>query len=417
MGSKISKKKQMFSLLNYKFANMWEESVSTGTESHPEKIENFSSTYPSHLLNKVYNFYKSIIQNLNSGLIAIDLNGEINFVNQSGVSMLGYEREELLGKNISEVFADDVESQKIKRAIFLPQKRFNDREVNFYHKEGTLKVVGLSSSQIHDENNNFDGIILLFRDLTEVRHLKIQLERMERLALLGELSAGIAHEIRNPLAGIRAAAQLLEESDGKADFQKQVVERIIREVDKANKLLKEFFKFAKPGKPNLKFHDIELLVDGVHLLLSPQMRQKNIEFITDFGDDIPQVYVDDTQMEQVFVNLFLNAIDAMKNSGKLSIKTYKKKMNILTSKKEQFEIDNNQLNYVFIEVSDSGCGISEQNIDKIFNPFFTTKPSGLGLGLSICSRLVSENGGNIDIDSVVGKGTTVTLALPAFVHP
>ncbi len=415
MGSKISKKKQMFSLLNYKFANMWEESVAT-EEEEPQNSENFSSTYPSHLLNKVYNFYKSIIQNLNSGLMAIDLNGEINFVNHSAVSMLGYEREELLGKNIKEIFAQDNENQKIQRALFLPHKRINDREVNLYHRDGSTKVVGLSSSQIHDENNNFDGIILLFRDLTEVRHLKMQLERMERLALLGELSAGIAHEIRNPLAGIRAAAQLLQEGNSQEDFQSQVVERIIREVDKANKLLKEFFKFAKPGKPNLKFHDIELLVDGVHLLLSPQIRRKNIEFTTQFGDAIPEVYVDDTQMEQVFVNVFLNAVDAMKEGGRLIVKTYGKKMNIMDAKNESYEIDNNQLNYVFVEVTDTGSGIPEQNMDKIFNPFFTTKSSGLGLGLSICSRLVNENGGNIDLKSIMGQGTTVTIALPAFVH-
>ncbi|MEJ2051736.1 MAG: ATP-binding protein, partial [Calditrichota bacterium] len=255
-----------------------------------------------------------------------------------------------------------------------------------------------------------------FRDLTEVRHLKLQLERMERLALLGELSAGIAHEIRNPLAGIRAAAQLLESGDGKTDFERQVVDRIIREVDKANKLLKEFFKFAKPGKPKLKLHDIELLIDGVYLLLSSQIRGKNIEFSTEFGDDIPQVYVDDTQLEQVIVNLFLNAVDAMPAGGKLHVKTYRKNLNILNSNDHQFDIDNKKLNYVFVEIKDTGVGIPEENIPRIFNPFFTTKQNGLGLGLSICSRLVSENGGNLDITSKTGQGTTVTLALPSFVH-
>jgi len=416
MGNKISKKKQMFSLLNYKFANMWEESITQSDNTPVDESEKFSDNYSSHLLNKVYNFYKSIIQNLNSGLIALDLNGEITFVNHTAVHMLGYDREELLGKNIRDLFASDSESRKCQRAIFLPHKRINDREVNFLQQDGTSIVVGVSSSQIHDENNNFDGIVLLFRDLTEIRHLKLQLERMERLALLGELSAGIAHEIRNPLAGIRAAAQLLEESDGKPEFEQQVVERIIREVDKANKLLKEFFKFAKPGKPRLKFHDIELLIDGVYLLLSPQIKRKNIEFVAEFGEDIPEVYVDDTQLEQVIVNLFLNAADAMAGGGKLSVKTYRKNLNILDQKDQRIDMNNNQLNYVFVEITDTGEGIPEHNIDKIFNPFYTTKQNGLGLGLSICSRLISENGGNIDIYSKTGQGTTVTIALPSFVH-
>ncbi len=406
----------MFSLLNYKFANMWEESITQSDNTPVDESEKFSDNYSSHLLNKVYNFYKSIIQNLNSGLIALDLNGEITFVNHTAVHMLGYDREELLGKNIRDLFASDSESRKCQRAIFLPHKRINDREVNFLQQDGTSIVVGVSSSQIHDENNNFDGIVLLFRDLTEIRHLKLQLERMERLALLGELSAGIAHEIRNPLAGIRAAAQLLEESDGKPEFEQQVVERIIREVDKANKLLKEFFKFAKPGKPRLKFHDIELLIDGVYLLLSPQIKRKNIEFVAEFGEDIPEVYVDDTQLEQVIVNLFLNAADAMAGGGKLSVKTYRKNLNILDQKDQRIDMNNNQLNYVFVEITDTGEGIPEHNIDKIFNPFYTTKQNGLGLGLSICSRLISENGGNIDIYSKTGQGTTVTIALPSFVH-
>jgi len=239
---------------------------------------------------------------------------------------------------------------------------------------------------------------------------------MERLALLGELSAGIAHEIRNPLAGIRAAAQLLQENNNQDDFQNQIIERIIREVDKANKLLKEFFKFAKPSKPNLKFHDLELLIDGVYLLLSPQLRKKNIEFVTNFGEEVSQVYVDDTQIEQVLINLFLNSIDAMPEGGRLAVSTYKRNINILDPKMTNYDLDNNQLYYSLIEIADTGSGISPQNLEKIFNPFFTTKPSGLGLGLPICSRLVGENGGNLDVDSKAGHGTKITLALPAFVH-
>jgi len=416
MGSKISKQKQMFSMLNQKFSGLWNESILKDSKPIDTPENNFSDNYSSLLLNKVYNFYKSLIQNLNSGLITSDLNGEITFVNTTAATMLSYEREELLGKNIKDIFAKDKESQDCQRAVFLPQKRINDKEVNFILKNGTVMVVGLSSSPIHDENNNFDGIILLFRDLTEIRHLKVQVERMERLALLGELSAGIAHEIRNPLAGIRAAAQLLQESNNQDDFQHQIIERIIREVDKANRLLKEFFKFAKPSKPNLKFHDIELIIDGVYLLLFPQLRKRNIEFVTNFGEEVSQVYVDDTQIEQVLINLFLNAIDAMPEGGRLMIKTYKKNINILDRKITSYEFDHNQLSYSMLEISDSGPGISAQNLDKIFNPFFTTKPSGLGLGLPICSRLMGENGGNLDVESKVGYGTKITLALPAFIH-
>ncbi|UCF63867.1 MAG: PAS domain-containing protein [bacterium] len=416
MGSKISKQKQMFSLLNYKFPYMWEDSHQTIINEKENHRNTAAEPHSDQLLNKVYNFYKSIIQNLSNGLIALDLEGGITFANQPAAQLLDYDRQELLQKNIKEIFGKDEESQKSLRALFISEKRINEKEVHFNTRNGSSIRVGFSSSHIHDENNEFDGVIVLFRDLTEIHHLKIQIEKMERLALIGELSAGIAHEIRNPLAGIKAAAQLLQEGGGGNGFSQQVIERIIREVDRANKLLMEFFKFAKPSKPKLKFHDIDLIIDGVALLLAPQMKKSKVELITQFGEEISEAYVDDTQMEQVIINLFLNAIDAMPQGGKLKVKTYRKLINILGNEKTNFEPDENQLSYVFIEICDNGVGISQQNLEKIFNPFFTTKKNGLGLGLPICSRLVSENGGNLDIQSENGKGAIVTVALPAFVH-
>jgi len=416
MRSKISKQKQMFSLLNYKFPYMWEDSAQTTTKEQENERKGSVDYHSNQLLNKVYNFYKSIIQNLSSGLIALDLDGGITFANQPAAQLLGYDRQEILKKNIKEIFGNDEESQKSLRALFISQKRINEKEVHFITRNGASIRVGLSSSQIHDENNEFDGVIILFRDLTEIHHLKMQIEKMERLALIGELSAGIAHEIRNPLAGIKAAAQLLQEGGSGNGFNQQVIERIIREVDRANKLLMEFFKFAKPSKPKLNFHDIDLIIDGVALLLAPQMKKSKVELITQFGKEIPEAYVDDTQLEQVIINLFLNAIDAMPEGGKLEVKTYRKLINILGNEKTDFEPDENQLDYVFIEIRDNGVGISPRNLNKIFNPFFTTKKNGLGLGLPICSRLVSENGGNLDLQSEDGKGAIVTVALPAFVH-
>ncbi len=418
MCSKISKQKKIFSLLNNKYGNKWD-----GIESEPNMgniplpyADKFSSGYSAQLLNKVYNFYKSIIQGLNSGLITLDLHGEITFINQTAAKMLEYNREELLGRNIKDIFCDDEASQKCLQAIFIPHKNINDREINFQKKKGSSIVVGLSSSQIHDDNNNFDGIILLFRDLSEIRHLKSQVERMERLVLLGELAAGIAHEVRNPLAGIKTSAQILQEGIIGEDVQKDIVERIVREVDKANNLLKEFFNFAKPNKPNLKFHDIELLIGGVHLLLSPQLKKKRINFLTDFDDEMPKVYVDETQLEQVFLNIFLNGIEAMPEGGDLKVSTKSKKFNILETSADNKGDDENHLNFVVVEISDTGIGIPKKNLEKIFNPFYSTKSNGLGLGLSISSRLVDENGGNIDVRSEVGKGTVFRIALPAFIH-
>jgi PAS domain S-box-containing protein len=415
MTSKIKKQKQIFSLLNNRFAGFLEANDSENSIPY-EKGDESTDTYDQDLLlNKVYNFYKSIIQNINSGLIAIDLQGQITFVNQPAAKMLGYDREELIRKNIYEIFNEDEASQKCLRLLFLPGKKIDDKEVTFRKKNNTSILVGLNVSPIHDENNKFDGIVLLFRDLTEIRELKLQIERMEHLALLGELSAGIAHEIRNPLAGIKASAQILQDGVDDERLQQKIIDRMIREVDKANRLLKEFFKFAKPTKPNLKFHDLELIIEGVYLLLKSKFQNKNIEFSIEYETGIPQIFVDDTQIEQVIINLFLNGIDAMPNGGKLKINTFKKQLHVLENTVSINNVDG-KMDYVILQITDSGAGIEKKNLEKIFNPFFTTKVDGLGLGLSICSRLTQENGGKIDVRTESGNGTTFTLALPAFIH-
>ncbi|MEJ2049414.1 MAG: ATP-binding protein [Calditrichota bacterium] len=415
MTSKIKKQKQIFSLLNNRFAGFLEANDSENSIPYEKGDESTDTFDQDLLLNKVYNFYKSIIQNINSGLIAIDLLGQITFINQPAAKMLGYEREELIRKNIYEIFNEDQASQKCLRLLFLPGKKIDDKEVTFRKKNNTAILVGLNVSPIHDENNKFDGIVLLFRDLTEIRELKLQIERMEHLALLGELSAGIAHEIRNPLAGIKASAQILQDGVDDENLQQKIIDRMIREVDKANRLLKEFFKFAKPTKPNLKFHDLELIIEGVYLLLKSKFQNKNIEFSTEYETEIPQIFVDDTQIEQVIINLFLNGIDAMPNGGRLKINTFKKQLHVLENTVSVNNVDG-KMDYVILQITDSGAGIEKKNLEKIFNPFFTTKVDGLGLGLSICSRLTQENGGKIDVQTESGNGTTFMLALPAFVH-
>ncbi len=416
MKSKLDKQKQIFSLLNHKFGNLLTEVEQDSAEVPPDSGDGARKAPQSDLLDRVYYFYRSIIQNLTSGLFAIDQSGEITFANRTAANMLGYPIEELQNRNIRELFSDHAESQKTLRVLFLPGKKLEEREVQFVRKDGTRIIVGLSVSPIHDKDNEFEGVVLLFRDLTEIHHLKVQVERMERLALLGELSAGIAHEIRNPLGGIKAAAQVLEESFGVDDFRFQLVDRIVREVDKANRLLQEFFKFAKPTKPKLDFYDVEMIIDGVYLLLAPKLKKRNIHFNGNFGSEVPRVFVDETQIEQVVLNLFLNSIDAMPAGGTLTVSTSKKRLKILEQEREKLEVEKNELTFVLVEIADTGVGIPDENVEKIFNPFFTTKTEGVGLGLSICSRLMEENGGKIDILSGQSKGVAFLLALPAFLH-
>jgi signal transduction histidine kinase len=177
----------------------------------------------------------------------------------------------------------------------------------------------------------------------------------------------------------------------------------VKEIDRSNELLKKFFKFAKPGKPKQEFVNLEYLLKGIYLLLEPRMNKKNIIMKTNFCSAMPLVYIDENQIVQVMINLFLNSMDAIKSGGTITVTT--KKVSSENADEENKE-------WGVIEVEDTGSGIAQENLEKIFNPFFTTKSDGVGLGLSISSRLIEENGGRVEVSSALGKGTKFSLYLP-----
>ncbi|MEL6821457.1 MAG: ATP-binding protein [Calditrichota bacterium] len=282
----------------------------------------------------------------------------------------------------------------------------DDWETTFARSDGKLIRVDVNASPLHDHNNRFEGVILSFRDLTEMHQLREQVTRMERLALLGELSAGIAHEIRNPLAGIKAASQVLEDQFDANDPRRALLERVIREVDRSNKLLNEFFRFARPSRPNLQQHSVEAIVSGVRLLLQPTLKKNDIHWQEDITAGL-QVRADGNQLEQILLNLLLNAIEAMPNGGELTVQAKRRRI------KDKGKSDTSGAPKVIIDVSDTGVGIAAEHLEKIFNPFFTTRPEGTGLGLSICNRLIEEHEGTLEVQSREGEGSRFTIVLPA----
>ena len=277
---------------------------------------------------------------------------------------------------------------------------FESREVNLLTRSKKVIPIGFTTTILNASGETYQGIIISFRDLSTIIDLRNQMERIDRLTTLGEVSAGIAHEIRNPLAGIKTSAQVLEESFSLNDPRSQLVQRIVKEIDRSNELLKKFFKFAKPGKPKQEFISLHPLIEGVYILLTSKMSKKGIEFVREYSEILPDIYVDENQLEQVIMNLFLNAMDAIRADGKIIVKT------------ELSELDGNRDECVNMEIGDTGCGIKDENLEKIFNPFYTTKPDGVGLGLSISSRLIEENGGVIKAESAFGVGTKIIIELP-----
>ncbi len=228
------------------------------------------------------------------------------------------------------------------------------------------------------------------------------LRRADRLSSLGLLTAGLAHEIRNPLVAIRTFTQLLPERYDDAEFREGFQGLALKEVDRICGLITDLLSFARPSKPNVAPEDMSDVVEGIARILETQAKEKGVEIVRDFGANLPKVWIDREQMKQVFMNLILNAIQAMKDGGSIVVSTrvYSRSQ---TGENAQF---------VQVEIRDSGIGIPEENLEHIFDPFFTNKDEGSGLGLSISHQIVQEHGGYITVESKLGKGTAFFINLP-----
>jgi signal transduction histidine kinase len=247
------------------------------------------------------------------------------------------------------------------------------------------------------------GKIVIFRDLTKVYRIQEEILKMDRLVSLGKLASGIAHEIRNPLAGIKTTAQALGEEMSKDDPKREYLNRITKEIDRLNELLKTFFSFAKPQTLHLVPCHLKEIINAIIPFLIKEIADKGIRFVEAYHPQLPKMRVDKIQMHQAFLNLFLNAIQAMPNGGELKIEANPV---VLPS------LDGSRQNYMKVVVSDSGKGIPPQILPKIFDPFFTTKPKGIGLGLSITYQIIKKHGGTIKVDSQWEKGTSFVINLP-----
>ena len=228
------------------------------------------------------------------------------------------------------------------------------------------------------------------------------LRRADRLSSLGLLTAGLAHEIRNPLVAIRTFTQLLPERYNDAEFREGFQGLALKEVDRICGLINDLLSFARPSRPNVAEENMNDVVDGIARILETEAKEKGVEITRDFGSNLPRVWIDREQMKQVFMNLILNAIQAMREGGSIFLST---RLNSRNDARHPGQ-------FVQVEVRDTGAGIPTENLDHIFDPFFTSKDEGSGLGLSISHQIVQEHGGYVTVESKVGVGTTFCINLP-----
>ena len=274
--------------------------------------------------------------------------------------------------------------------------------LNLGHKEGK-EIYSSEDLELLSTLANQAAIAIENARLYEnLKQSQNTLRRADRLSSLGLLTAGLAHEIRNPLVAIRTFTQLLPERYNDAEFREGFQGLALKEVDRICGLINDLLSFARPSRPNVAEENMNDVVDGIARILETEAKEKGVEIARDFGLNLPKVWIDREQMKQVFMNLILNAIQAMREGGSIFISTR------LISRDEA----GHSGQFVQVEVRDTGIGIPAENLDHIFDPFFTSKDEGSGLGLSISHQIVQEHGGYVTVESKVDVGTTFFINLP-----
>ncbi len=366
-------------------------------------------------IRELKNFNESIIQSMGSGLMTIDQEYEITSFNNGAEEILGFTSDQVLGKRLDEVFSPE-ETRLLKLALENPDSSQNHmrREMELHTSENRKIYIGFRVGPRIDNTGKQVGSIISFRDITEIKQMQAEVIRMDRLASLGVLASGIAHEIRNPLAGIKTVAQTLEEEIEPGDNKREYLARIVRQVNRLDELLRAFFSYARPKPPVRKFYPLSDIVNEVTALIRQRMEKSNIRLVENYARGLPLIYVDYHQIQQVLFNLFLNAIDAMDEGGELKITadTVSTTINRHDRRGQRFPVPAHAMQYARVAISDTGSGISAEDLQQIYDPFFTTKPHGSGLGLSIVYRIIEEHRGDIRVSSTKGVGTTFTLLLP-----
>lgn len=349
-------------------------------------------------------FHEHVVQSMSSGLMTTGLNGEITSFNRAAEEIMGYRFEDVRGKPWWGIF----DAADLKRLISdekpLSEPFRFDRDC--HRKNGVRLALGMTVSPLKNEEGRQIGGVWIFQDLTRIREMEIEIEHKKRLATIGEMAAGMAHEIRNPLASLSGSLQVLSKDVRlEEEESRRLMEIALKETDRLNGIITAFLMYARPAPLNKKRWDInQLVMDTLSLLRNSKEYRANIEIQSHLAPGELWAAVDPDQIRQVFWNLSINACQAMPQGGRLLIAT--RPMTVDSNK--------NRLKTPWIEVtfSDNGLGIQKEDISKIFYPFFTTKDRGSGLGLSIVHRVIETHQGRVHVESRPGQGTRLTLMLP-----
>ena len=344
-------------------------------------------------LSRIKAFSDNVVEKMPIGLLATDADGNVASLNRAAAAILKLEPGAVLDKgargNLPSRLTELLDETAMAEGIM-------DREIEIPLDDGTMVPVEISASQLADDSGKFLGHILLFRDLTELKSLKQEIVRNQRLAAVGRLASGVAHEIRNPLSSIKGFATYFKERYRDVPEDRQIAGIMIQEVDRLNRVVGQLLEFSRPVTLSRSRADMAVMIPESLRMVEEKAAAQQIRIETEVAPDMPAACIDTDRIRQVLLNLYLNAIEAMGTGGTLRVAVYPGPGD------DRFTI----------QVTDSGTGIDSGDLGHIFDPYFTTKPSGTGLGLAIVHNIVEAHGGEINVESRFGNGTTVYVRLP-----
>ena len=368
-------------------------------------IENLKKTVKE--LDEARKFNESVIASLGSGLVVVNCQGVVEKSNPVGRQLLGRlfhgevegaELAEILGVQAAGevVMASDVTNSQGRREM-VAREIEGGRELIFEY--ATVPREDVVGGQV--------GKIISFTDVTGLRKIQAEMEKMNRFSTIAEIASAVAHEVRNPLAGIRTMTQVIDEQLADDAPHKEYTRRIIKQVDRLNELLTDFFTYARPPVPKRRPIPLRRVMEEIKPLVHSRLQKSGVTLVEDYEEGLPDIFADPSQVQQVFLNLFLNSLVAMKGtSGRITIQA-----RYMGADRSEFDAGKfawlrPDCRYVTVYFSDNGCGMEAEVLEKVFEPFFTTRHDGSGLGMSIVYRILKENNAGIMVKSEPGQGAT-----------
>ncbi|MBB2294283.1 MULTISPECIES: two-component system sensor histidine kinase AtoS [unclassified Escherichia] len=333
-----------------------------------------------------------IIENAADGVIAIDRQGDVTTMNPAAEVITGYQRHELVGQPYSMLF-DNTQFYSPVLDTLEHGTEHVALEISFPGRDRTIEI-SVTTSRIHNTHGEMIGALVIFSDLTARKETQRRMAQAERLATLGELMAGVAHEVRNPLTAIRGYVQILRQQTTDPIHQ-EYLSVVLKEIDSINKVIQQLLDFSRPRHSQWQQVSLNALVEETLVLVQTAGVQARVDFISELDNELSPISADRELLKQVLLNILINAVQAISARGKIRIRTW--------------QYSDSQL---AISIEDNGCGIDLSLQKKIFDPFFTTKASGTGLGLALSQRIINAHQGDIRVTSLPGYGATFTLILP-----